>query len=163
MKLSNEEQARLERIIASGLAAQPTLTAPPTLRSRVWSELERRAALPWWHRSFGHWPMTMQAALVLAALAVVRFALNVTVWADATHAATQIAAPVSGRLSGLHALGSAYTSLAALIHGLGESVLHRIPALWLYAGIGALITMYVMLAGIGVAVYRTVDRAHTPA
>lgn len=154
MTLSNEEQARLERIIASGLAQQPALRAPATLRSRFWSELERRAALPWWHHSFGHWPVTMRAALVLAALAVMRLALNVTVWADATHAATQMAAPVSGRLSGIQTLGAAYASLASLMHGLGLSFLHHIPALWLYAGIGALITMYAMLAGIGVAVYR---------
>jgi hypothetical protein len=155
MKLTNEDQARLEQLIAAGLRQQPTLKAPVTLQSRVMAEIARRAALPWWQRSFGHWPMSMKVIFVLTALVAVRLMLYVTAWSDAGQAATQIAAPVSGGLSFLQTMGSLWLSVVTLLNDLGGSLLHRIPGFWLYLGIGAAIAMYVMLAGIGVAVYRT--------
>ena len=163
MNLNSEDQARLERLIAAGLAEQPKIKAPVTLQSRVLAELSRRAALPWWHRSFRQWPMTMRIAFLLTAVGVVRVALSVTAWSDASHAAKQIAAPVTGGLSWLQSAAALYSTFGSLTHDLGETVLHRIPGLWLYAGMGALVAMYAVLAGIGVTVYRTLDGAQARA
>jgi len=157
MKLNSEDQVRLERLISAGLAAQPTIKAPPMLQTRVLAELARRAALPWWHRSFSHWPMSMRIAFMLTALAAVRLALSVTAWSDARHAAKQITAPVSGGLSWLQIAASVYSSVASLLHDVGATIVHTIPNLWLYAAIGGLIGTYLLLAGIGVTVYRTLD------
>jgi len=163
MTLSSEDQARLERLIGAGLASQPNIKAPATLQSLVLTELARRAALPWWHRSFRHWPMTMRIAFLLTALGVVRAVLSVTAWSDASHAAREIAAPVTGGLSWLQSAAAVYSTFGSLIHDLGETLFHRIPGLWLYAGIGGLVAMYAVLAGIGVTVYRTLDGAQARA
>ena len=163
MKLNSEDQARLERVIGAGLASQPKIKAPATLQSLVFTELARRAALPWWHRSFGHWPMSMRIAFLLTAVGGVRVVLTLTAWSDASHAARQIAAPVTGGLSWLQSAAALYTTIGSLIHDLGQTLLHRIPDLWLYAGIGGLVAMYVVLAGIGVTVYRTLDGAQARA
>jgi hypothetical protein len=157
MKLTNEDQARLEQLIAAGLRQQPPLKAPATLQARVMAEIARRASLPWWQRSFRHWPIAMQTLFVLTALLAVRLMLQVTAWSDTSHAATQIAAPVNGGLSLLQTIGSLWLSVLTLLNDVGTALLHRIPGFWLYLGIGAAIAMYLMLAGIGVAVYRALD------
>jgi hypothetical protein len=123
----------------------------------VIAEIARRASLPWWQRSFRHWPVAMQTVFVLTALVAVGLMLHVTAWSDASHAATQIAAPVSGGLSLLQTIGSLWLSVVTLFNDVGSTLLHRIPGFWLSLGIGALVAMYAMLAGIGVAVYRTLD------
>jgi hypothetical protein len=159
MKLSSEDQGRLERFIDGGLRAQPSLRAPQTLQARVWTELERRAALPWWHRSFRHWPISMRILFVLTALAVVWLVLSANAWSQATHAATQLAAPVSDQLTWLQHVGAVLAILGSLGSDTAQTLLQHIPGLWLYGGIAVIIAMYTMLAGIGVAAYRTLERA----
>jgi hypothetical protein len=163
MTFKPEDQARLERLISKNLSALPTLKAPRSLQSRVWAELERRAALPWWHRSFRYWPISMRVVFVLTAMTVVWLALSGTAWTHAMQAATQLAAPVSSQLSWLQTIGSVFALLGTLCSELGDALLHRIPGAWLYGGIAVLIAMYAMLAGIGVAAYRTLEGAHTRA
>jgi hypothetical protein len=157
MKLNTEDQARLERLIGLGLRSQPPLRAPASLQSRVLAEVARRAALPWWHRSFRQWPMTMQVGFVLTALATVVFARSAVLWTHPAHAASELTAPVSGGLSFLQTLGSAWVSLGSMVGNVGNTFLHRVPGFWLVVGIGLAIAMYATLAGIGVAVYRTLD------
>jgi hypothetical protein len=159
MKLSSEDQARLERLIGDGLSAQPPRRAPQTLQVRVWAELERRAALPWWHRSFRHWPISMRILFVLTALGVVWLVLSANAWSQATHAANQLAAPVSGELTWFQHVGAVLALLGSLCTDAAQALLQRIPGVWLYGAIAVLIAMYTMLAGIGVAAYRTMERA----
>jgi hypothetical protein len=35
------------------------------LEARVYCEIERRAALPWWRLSFAHWPLFARAAFLV--------------------------------------------------------------------------------------------------
>jgi hypothetical protein len=163
MKLTSEDQARLEQLVARDLNALPTRKAPASLHARVWAELERRAALPWWHRSFKSWPMSMRVVFVLTAVGVVWLALSLSAWSHATQAATQLAAPVAGEISWLQSVGSFFALLGTLSREVGDALLHRIPGLWLYGGIAVLTAMYLMLAGIGVAAYRTLEGAPTRA
>lgn len=69
-----EAERRLERLLDRTLRGLPVRRAPATLESRVLAELARRAALPWWRRSFVHWPQAARAVfasmcLILAGLA----------------------------------------------------------------------------------------------
>jgi hypothetical protein len=163
MKLNTEDQARLEKLIAAGLTQQPPLKAPASLQMRVFAEIARRAALPWYHRSFRHWPMVMQVGFVCTALATVVLARSVILWSHPVHAASELAAPVSGGLTFLQSLGSAWSAMGSMFGATGNALLHRIPGFWLVVGIGVAFAMYAMLAGIGVAVYRTLDSGRTRA
>jgi hypothetical protein len=157
MKLNTEDQARLEQLIAAGLRRQPALKAPGSLQSRVFAEIARRAVLPWYHRSFRGWPVLMQVSFVFTALATVVLARSVILWSHPVHAASELAAPMSGGFSFLQSLGSAWSALGSMFSAIGSALLHRVPGFWLVVGVGVAFAMYAMLAGIGVAVFRAVD------
>jgi hypothetical protein len=157
MKLNTEDQARLERLIGLGLRSQPPLRAPAALQSRVFAEIARREALRWYHRSFRHWPMLMQISFVFTALATVVLGRSVILWSHPVHAASELAAPVSDSFSFLQSLGSAWSAMSSMLGAIANALLHRVPGFWLVVGIGVAFAMYALLAGIGVAVYRTLD------
>jgi hypothetical protein len=156
MKLNTDDQARLEQLIATGLRRQPSLKAPVSLQSRVFAEIARRAALPWYHRSFRGWPVLMQIGFVFTALATVVLARSVILWSRPV-AASELAAPMSGSFSFLQSVGSAWSALGSMFGAVGSALLHRVPEFWLVVGIGVAVAMYALLAGIGVAVFRAVD------
>ncbi len=158
MKPDIEQAQRLERLISAGLANQPPLQAPSSLQARVLAELARRAALPWWQRSLSHWPMAMKLAFFGGALVAVRLLLGGPAWSGASQAATHLTAPGS-LLAWLRGLSGACVMLGALTQRVADVILHQVPSLWLYGGIGVLLMMYVTLAGIGVTVYRSLDNA----
>src|ERR1700689_4787557 len=54
----------LERLVNRALRELPVRRAPPGMERRVWNELARRAALPWWRRSFAHWPGPARAVFL---------------------------------------------------------------------------------------------------
>jgi hypothetical protein len=153
-----EPSSRLERLVRTGLADQPLLQAPPSLKARVLAELARRAALPWWQRSLRHWPLGMKLAFIGAALLAGRLLLGGPAWPDASQAAAHLTTPGSP-FAGLQSLSGACFMMGALMQRVADVVLHQLPATWLYGGVGVLVMMYVMLAGIGVTVYRSLDNA----
>ena len=159
MTLDMEQQQRLERLIGAGLAGQPPLKAPASLQARVLAEVARRAVLPWWQRSIRHWPLMVQLAFFVTALAAGRVLLSGSAWSGASQAATRLSAPIDSPLSWLQTLGGACLTLGSLMQRASDLVVHQVPALWLYGGLGVLLAMYVTLAGIGVTVYRSLDNA----
>jgi hypothetical protein len=163
MKLNTEDQARLERLITAGLSRQPPLKAPASLHSRVLAEIARRAALPWYHRSFRFWPRLMQIGFVFTALATVVLARSVILWMQPGRAASELDARVTGGFTFLQSFGSVWRALGSMFGAIGNGLLHRIPGFWWVIGIGVVLMMYAMLAGIGVAVYRTLDSGRTRA
>ena len=60
---------RLEQLTTAALRELPLRRAPRTLEARVFAELERRAAQPWWQSSYTQWPMLMRLLFVLASIA----------------------------------------------------------------------------------------------
>jgi hypothetical protein len=56
-----DESEQMERLFDRVLRELPIRTAPPALESRVFGELARRMARPWWRRSFAHWPNSARA------------------------------------------------------------------------------------------------------
>lgn len=137
----NKADLELERRVHRSLRALPQRRAPLSLEARVYQELSRLASLPWWRRSFAHWPGTARAAFLL----------------------------ISGGLCALTFIGSArlVTSLV-LLRGLGDSLAwlstavealgslaRAIPSIWLYEGLAVAAMLYGFLFALGAAAYRT--------
>jgi len=62
---TNESREALERLLDRALRELPLRRAPRALETRVIRELERRAALAWWRRSFAHWPLLARAGFLV--------------------------------------------------------------------------------------------------
>lgn len=141
----------LERTIHRALRELPTRRAPRTLEERVLAEIARRAALPWWRKSFAHWPLVARAVFAVVLIGVVKFVLMGAVWVTAGFDAEQFreafATPFAWMEAGF--------SVVNAISGFFEIVLRSIPPLCLYGGLAVLASLYAALFGLGAAAYRT--------
>jgi hypothetical protein len=142
-----DEKRELEGVIARALAELPPRRAPADLEARVLAELGRRAALPWWQRSFAGWPGAARVGFVLMCIALVGLAFVGGVWALQT-----LGSPALGALSLPWA-----RHLVALVKVAGDlaSLIRVVPANWLYQGLAASVVLYAALFGLGIAGYRT--------
>jgi hypothetical protein len=148
MSKQSESAEKLERLMNETLRGLPSRAAPSTLESRVFGELLRRAALPWWRRSFAHWPLPARAGFVLVCFALI--ASTVLGGASAMLGAgsfTPIAAQVLLWMKPFLALMSSAGGLAALL-------VRIIPPLWIYGALAVGALLYVTLFGLGAAAYR---------
>lgn len=141
----------LERAIHQTLRALPPRRAPRTLEARVFAELERLAALPWWRRSFMHWPLAARAVFLLASLGLVKITIMAVVWImvglDSTALAATLSTPFAWAQTGL--------SLGRGVADFCVTVFRSIPLVWLYGTTAFVAAMYVALFGLGAAAYRT--------
>jgi hypothetical protein len=148
---SRPDTENLERLVGTVLRQQPPRSAPPSLQARVFAEIERRAALPWWHHSFLHWPLFVRIAFILVSLGVVKLVLTGAMMLIAgmrsQSVVETIAKPLSWAETGAN-LFSKTISLASVVFG-------AIPTTWLYAGAGLALTLYVALVVLGATAYRT--------
>jgi hypothetical protein len=146
---AHEPDEALERLLDRTLHELPLRRAPLTLESRVFAELNRRAALPWFRRSFAHWPLAARAVFLLVCAALIRLAF--------LGGTTAIAGVHSLQASG--ALSVSWARQAAVLmasaSNLSASLVHAVPAPWLYGGIAVCALLYAVLFGLGAAVYRT--------
>ena len=137
----NEPGDALERLLHRTLADLPLRRAPPTLEARVLDELGRRAALPWWHSSFAHWPPFARAALLVLCAAAIGLALR------------------GGATAAAAVRSLSWARDAQLLFGTGgnlaASLLHTAPPAWFYDGIAVCGVLYAVLFGLGAALYRT--------
>src|ERR1035438_2139941 len=65
--MNPQDQDKLEASIHRVLRKLPDRKAPFTLEARVLAELGRRASLPWWRKSFAHWPSAVRAGFFVGA------------------------------------------------------------------------------------------------
>jgi hypothetical protein len=145
----HEAEQKLERALNNALGGLPFRRAPRTLEARVVSELQRRAALPWWRVSFAGWPVGARAAFVLICVALV--AATILGGASAYLGGRPWNEAFAQVLSWIHPFLAVMSSAG----GLAALLLRVIPPLWLYGGLGLAIFLYVMLFGLGAAAYRT--------
>ena len=142
------KSAGSEQLLGRLLRNLPLRSAPVTLESRVFSELQRRAALPWWHRGFTSWSLATRAAFVAVCSAIIAFTVLGS-WA------------IAGvrTLNDVGALAMLWTQPAiATIASAGEfaALLVRvIPEAWLYGALAVGATLYGVLFGLGAAAYRS--------
>jgi hypothetical protein len=112
------------RLLDQTLRDLPPRPAPGTLELRVFAELRRRAAQPWWHRRF---------CMSSSALALVGGQWTVASLASVAQYATGLLSMV--------------TVLAAL-------PTHFVPPVWLDAALAAGAVLYAMLFALGAFGYR---------
>ncbi|MBI4625109.1 MAG: hypothetical protein HY736_18055 [Verrucomicrobia bacterium] len=151
MNPSPENHDKLERLIHQTLRELPSRRAPRSLESRVLAELERRAALPWWRKSFAHWPVAARVAFVILGAGVAKIllfaAVSVQAGFDPAVLTTAFARQFAWMETGLN--------LARSLGDFAGIVLGSIPSLWLYGGLAFVGAMYAALFGLGAAAYRT--------
>ena len=155
MKMTAQEEARLEQLIGAACRELPPLAAPPGLAARVADELQRRAALPAWRASFSYWPIGLRVAFVLVGLALVDLTLTPRTWSGTQRLAAQLLAPFRSMLARLEHAAAAIDLLGGLCRELGAALLQGIPTVWLYGAIALVLALYALLAGISATAYRT--------
>lgn len=141
----------IEQLVHAALRSLPDRRAPVTLEARVRDALERRAALPWWHRSWSHWPQAARAAFLLlcGGVAVLVVLAGVSLQAGYDPAPIREAlAPISNLADRLRVLGRVGGDFVALAG-------RYVPAWWLYGAVAFVAATYAMLFGLGAAAYRT--------
>jgi len=149
MNEPSENEERIARLVDLTLRQLPSRVAPSTLESRVLGELARRAALPWWRRSFAHWPAAARAVFLLMCGALVGGAYLTGGWtAAAVHSLRESGALSIGTVRDGMAIMTAAGELAAVFA-------HAIPSTWGYVGLTAGALLYAFLFALGSAAYRT--------
>ncbi len=141
----------LARALHQTLRALPPRRAPRTLEARVFAELARRAALPWWRQSFAHWPLPARALFLLASAGLVKLAIMAAVWVmvglDDAALTDAFSAQFAWAQSGL-SLARGFTDFCSLLF-------RSIPPVWLYGTAAFVTAMYAALFGLGATAYRT--------
>ena len=146
--MTNDPEEAQERLLDRTLRELPARRAPPTLEARVLGELRRRAALPWWRRSFAHWPLPARGLFVAMCAASVRLAVI-----GGTAAAAGLRSLTLTREIG--ALAASGGNLAALLARMA-------PPGWIYEGMAVCALLYAILFGLGAAAYRTLYLQPSP-
>jgi hypothetical protein len=162
MKPSPESEKNLERFIHSALRDLPPRRAPRSLESRVFAELERRAALPWWRQNFAHWPVAARAAFLVASAGLVKLVLMAIVWAMAGLDNAQFASALTPQVAGFQAVTDIAGAFATTLANTCGAILRNIPLQWLYVGAAAIAALYAALFGLGAAAYRALYAGRNP-
>lgn len=140
----------LEALTSRALRALPPRSAPPRLAARVCAELERRAALPWWRRSFVYWPAPIRGVFVVICAGLVGLSLlGGARWIAAGQLAHAAQASIA-RLPWAGPLGALWSALVDL----GSALAGALPSLWLDAGAAVLVLAYALLLAFVVAACR---------
>lgn len=143
MNPSNQDD-KLELLLHRTLREQPVRRAPATLQAKVFAELERRARQPWWQKSFMHWPLAARAAFVVLCAVLVKVIADASMW-------------VIGGIE-LAPIGHDVMSIGTWLRitvSVTATILHNIPAAWIYVGFAVVGALYTALFGISAAAYRT--------
>jgi len=141
MNQTDDADQELARRLDRALHELPLRHAPPTLESRVFGELARRVALPWWRQSFACWPG--YARTLFFAICV---ALNGMVFAGGAWIVAG-----AGSMPAWHQ-ASAVAAAAAALSG---SMVRAIPPAWFYEGAAVAAVLYALLFALGATAYRT--------
>ena len=120
------------------------------------AEIERRATIAWYHKSWSYWPAPVRAAFLVGATGV----------AGAAVTAFYLAEPGCRTPSAVAARGRRATSAGSrrLYHvggwivNFAGQLFASIPPLWLYGGLAVMAALYATFFGLGAAAYRTLYR-----
>jgi hypothetical protein len=149
MSKPDDTHDTLERLLDGALRGVPDRHAPAGFEARVSAAIARHAALPWWRRSYAHWPVG--ARLAFAALSTGSIWLSIVAVGRAPAGTLPLDGSAifsSGWLREAAALGGVSIQLV-------ESLVRAIPLAWLAGGIALGAVLYVSLFGLAVTAYRT--------
>lgn len=153
--MNPNESNNLESAVTALLRRMPDRRAPAGLEARVLAEISRRAALPWWRKSFAHWPAPARLFFVAGSATVGAAAVAGLVALAGTSGAHQVSGAVSNSFAWLFLARDVLGSFDANV----RQLLAAIPPLWLYGSVAAVACGYATLAAIGAATYRAVSFA----
>jgi hypothetical protein len=142
--------AQLEARLHTALRRAPAPLAPRTLEARVLGEIARRAALPWWRKSFSHWPAPMRVTFVLSSAALLALGVLGTARALGMVGPVEVDAFLLPGLEWVQSLRLAGGTLAAVV----QDWLPAVSPTWLYGGLALVAGMYATLIGLGATAYR---------
>jgi hypothetical protein len=120
---------------------------------RILAELSRRAALPWWRRSYAYWPAAVRAAFFVASAVAAALLVSGLVALGRSTGAQDLAGGVAQPFAWFGTARDMIASISANFRGL----IAAIPPVWLYGGIGAIAFCYAALAAISAAAYRALS------
>lgn len=153
--MNTNESEKLEAAIHRVLRGLPDRKAPAGLEGRVLAELGRRAALPWWRKSFAHWPSAVRVGFFVGSAVAAAFAVTGLFYALQSRGAHELAGGVSNSIAWL-VLGR---DMVAKLNANVRTLIAAIPPLWFYGIIATIGVSYAALAAIGAATYRAVSFA----
>lgn len=149
--MTPQEQAHLEGLIDRAVRGLPARKAPAALEARVHAEIARRAARPWWRKSFAHWPSVAKLVFAVASLGVIQGLFVAVSWIGQGLSLGNVKAVFGPEIQMFGACGR----LIATAFDIAGTLLGSIPTLWVYGGIAIVVSLYVALFGLGAAAYRT--------
>jgi hypothetical protein len=142
---------RLETLVGRALREAPLRRAPPSLESRVLREIGRRAALPWWRRSFSRWPRPARVGFALTCGSIIVAVLGAWPWTEGGALADAAAWSAGSWLPWARPA----LILVDVARQLDSALAGAIPPEWLYAALAAGVILYAALFGLGAAAYQT--------
>lgn len=149
----SDRAARLERFIQQAVRDLPPRSAPAALEERVLAELARRAALPWWRKSFVHWPVSARAIFLLGCVALVKGVMSGSIWVMAGFETADLPAMFAARFTWMENTVVVVQALASCV----DIVARNIPSLWLYGAVAFVAAVYATVFGLGAAAYRAIQ------
>jgi hypothetical protein len=156
--MNTQDPDKLESSIHRVLRSVPDRKAPAGMEARILAELSRRAALPWWRKSYAHWPVAIRAAFFVgSAIAAALLVAGLITFVRSTGAQD-----LSGDVSQPFAwLGSARDLVVSMNSSI-RRLIAAIPPFWLYGVVGTIIVSYAALAAISAAAYRALSFGRQP-
>lgn len=151
MNSNQDHRDSLERLVSGVLREQPLRRAPRSLQSRVLTEIERRVALPWWRKSFVHWPIAVRGLFLVASIGFVKLAL---LFADWCWSALR-SPPVENVVQPSFKEAQQAMNALSLLGDVYALFIRSLPPLWLYAALCSIGALYVALFGLSATAYRT--------
>jgi hypothetical protein len=146
--------AELEKFIHQQLRDLPPRRAPDSLESRVLAAIEQQAGIPWYHKSWSHWPAFVRMVfLVLATGATAGFILAFYSGFNGADA-NLVMARAGEKLS----FFTQMYHVATWIVDFGRQIVASIPPVWLYGAAALVAALYGTFLGIGAAAYRVLYR-----
>jgi hypothetical protein len=155
--MNTNDPEKLEVAIHRVLRSLPDRKAPAGLEARVLAELGRRAALPWWKKSFAFWPASVRIGFFAGSALAAALVVAGLVYAGESSGAHQLAGSIANSIAWLVFA----RDMMATVGDKVRIVIAAVPPLWLYGAAATLAACYGALAAIGAATYRTLCFART--
>jgi hypothetical protein len=152
--MPSPDPEKLELLIHKTLCSLPERKAPRTLEARVLAALDERAALPWWRRSYCHWPRALRY-IFIGLLAVAAAALLAL---DNSHVTARAVGQVALHFPWIAFMRSAVGNFAEAV----RIVLDAVPPGWITGVVVLVGGCYALLFGLGAAAYRAFSRDRPP-
>jgi hypothetical protein len=147
--------AQVEQLVHRELQALPLRRAPRTLEARVLAAIEHQAVVPWYHKSWSHWPQAVRAAFLVVATGVAGGIVTASYAAFYGVEDSGLAAEAGARLG----IFTTIFHVCTWAFDLGARVVASIPPLWLYGGLAFVAAMYATFFGLSAAAYRSLTRS----